>query len=83
MEVWRDLTMVWLSLPLSKSGLNYLSRWFISLRFEDKKTLGLKLFHVWTNLTTVLLVEGKVRKLRLKLRIKKIKMATHIWQQNF
>ena len=34
--------MVLLSLLLSKSGLNYLSRWFISLKFEDKKTLGLK-----------------------------------------
>ena len=32
----------------SRGGLNYLSRWFISLKFEDKKTLGLK-----TNLTTV------------------------------
>ena len=28
--------------PLSKSGLNYLSRWFISLKFEDKKNPGLK-----------------------------------------
>ena len=78
MQVWTDLAMVWLSLPLSKSGLNYLSRWFISLSFENKKTLGLKLFQVWTNLTTVLLVEGKVRKLGLTLRIKKIKMAKHI-----
>ena len=34
--------MVLLSLPLSKSGLNSLSRWFISLTFEDKKNLGLK-----------------------------------------
>ena len=34
--------MLLLSLSLSKSGLNYLSRWFISLTFEDKKTLGLK-----------------------------------------
>ena len=34
--------MVLLSLPLSKSGLNYLSRWFISLKFEDKKYPGLK-----------------------------------------
>ena len=65
--------MVWLSLPLPKSGLNYLSRRFISLKSEDKKTLGLKLFQVWTNLTTVLLVEGKVRKLGLKLRIEKTK----------
>ena len=29
------------------------------LKFEDTKTLGLKLFQVWTNLITVLLVEGK------------------------
>ena len=34
--------MVLLSLPLSKSGLNYLSRWFISLKLEDKKNPGLK-----------------------------------------
>ena len=34
--------MVLLSLPLSKSGLNSLSRWFISLTFEDKKNPGLK-----------------------------------------
>ena len=34
--------MVLLSLSLSKNGLNYLSRWFISLKFDDKKTLGLK-----------------------------------------
>ena len=72
-----------LSLPLSNSGLNYLSRWFISLKSEDKKTLDLKLFQVWTNLTTVLLVEGKVRKLGLKLRIEKTKIAMHIWRQNF
>ena len=85
MYVWKDLTMVLLSLPLSKSGLNYLSRWFISLKSEDflKKTLGLKLFQVWTNLTTVLLVEGKVRKLGLKLRIEKTKVAMHIWRQKF
>ena len=63
--------MVLLLLPLSKSGLNYLSRWLISLKYEDKKTLGSKLFQVWTNLTTVLLVEGKVRKLGLKLRIER------------
>ena len=75
--------MVLLSLPLSKSGLNYLSRWFISLKSEDKKTLGLKLFQVWTNLTTMLLVEGKVRKLGLKLRMEKTKVATHIWRQKF
>ena len=75
--------MVLLSLPLSRSGLNYLNRWFISLKFEDKKTLGLKLFQVWTNLTTVLLVEGKVRELGLKLRIEKTKVATHTWQQTF
>ena len=29
----------------------------------------------------MLLVEGKVRKLGLKLRIDKTKLATHIWQQ--
>ena len=45
------------------------------------KTLGLKLFQVWTNLTTVLLVEGKVRKLGLKLRIEKTKVATLKWRQ--
>ena len=36
------MTMVLLSLPLSKSGPNYLSRWFISLKSEDKKNPGLK-----------------------------------------
>ena len=46
------------------------------LKFEDTKTLGLKLFQVWTNLTKVLLVEGKVRKLVLKLRIEKTKVET-------
>ena len=45
------------------------------------KTLSLKLFQVWTNLTTVLLVEGKVRKLGLKLRIEKTKVATLKWRQ--
>ena len=75
--------MVLLSLPLSKSGLNYLSKWFISLKSEDKKTRGLKLFQVRTNLTKVLLVEGKVRKLGLKLRIEQTKVATHIWRQKF
>ena len=45
--------MVLLSLAPSKSGLSYLSRWLISLKFEDKKTLGLKLFQVWRNLITV------------------------------
>ena len=49
---------------------------FGDLKFEYTKTLGLKLFQVWTNLTTVLLVEGKVRKLGLKLRIEKTKVAT-------
>ena len=34
--------MVLLSLPLSKSGLNYLSRWFISLKLKDKKNADLK-----------------------------------------
>ena len=53
------------------------------VKFEDKKTLGLKLFQVWTNLTTVLLMEGKVRKLGLKLRIEKTKVATLKWQQKF
>ena len=38
--------------------------------------MGLKLFQVGTNLTTVLLVEGKARKLGLKLRIGKTKVAT-------
>ena len=33
--------------------------------------MGLKLLQVWTNLTTVLLVEEKVRKSGLKLRIEK------------
>ena len=54
---------------------------FIYLKFEDTKTLDLKLFQVWTNLTTVLLVEGKVRKLGLKLRIEKTKVATLKWRQ--
>ena len=83
MSVWTDLTTVLLSLPLSKSGLHYLSRWFISLKSEDKKTLRLKLLQVWTNLTTVLLVEGKVRKFGLKLRLEKTEVATHIWRQKF
>ena len=34
--------MVLLSLPLSKSGLNSQSRWFISVTFEDKKNPWLK-----------------------------------------
>ena len=42
MKVWTDLTTVLLLLPLSKSGLKYLSRCFISLKVEDKKTLGFK-----------------------------------------
>ena len=46
-----------------------------------QENLGLKLLQVWTNLTTVLLVEGKVGKFGLKLRIEKTKVATHIWQQ--
>ena len=53
------------------------------MKFEDTKTLGSKLFQVWTNLTTVLLVEGKVRKLGLKLRIEKTKVATFKWRQKF
>ena len=50
---------------------------------EDTKTLGLKLFQVGTNLTMVLLVEGKVCKLGLKLRIEKTKVATLKWRQKF
>ena len=69
MWVWIDLTTVLLSLLLSKKWVNDLSRWFISLEAEDKKTLGLKLLQVWTTLTTVLLVEEKVREVGLKLRI--------------
>ena len=68
---------------IEKVSLIKLCRWFISLNSEDKKTLGLKLFQVWTNLTTVLLVEGKVRKLGVKSRIDKTKVATHIWQHKF
>ena len=34
-------------------------------------------------LTTLLLVEGKVRKFGLKLRIEKTKVATNIWQRTF
>ena len=67
---------------VQKVGFNYLSRWFISLGFEDKKTLGLKLFQIWTNLTTLLLEEGKVREFGLKLRIEKTKVAAHKWQKN-
>ena len=52
-------------------------------KFEDTKTLGLKLFQVWTNVTMVLLVEGKARKLGLKLRIEKTKVAMLKWQQKF
>ena len=55
----------------------------MSLTFKDKKTLGLKLFQVWTNLTTVLFMEGKVDKFGLKLRIEKTKVVTHLWQQTF
>ena len=47
------------------------------------KTLGSKLFQVGTNLTTVLLVERKVRKLDLKLRIEKTKVAMLKWLQKF
>ena len=54
---------------------------FITLKFEDKKSLGLKLFQVWTNLTTVLLVEGKARKLCLKLRIDDLHFVR--WYNNF
>ena len=66
-----------------KSGLNNLSRWFISLKSEDKKTLGLKLLQVWINLMMVLLVEGKVCKFGLELRIEKTKVAMHIWRSPF
>ena len=45
--------------------------------------MDLKLFQVGTNLTAVLLVEGKVRKLGLKLRIEKTKVATLKWGQKF
>ena len=55
---------------------------FIYLKFEDTKALGLKLFQVWTNLTTVLLVEGKVRKLGLKLRIEKILFKINFFKKN-
>ena len=55
----------------------------MSLTFKDKKTLGLKLFQVWTNLTTVLFMEGKVDRFGLKLRIEKTKVVTHLWQQTF
>ena len=34
-------------------------------------------------LTTLLLVEGKVRKFGLKLRIEKTKVVTNIWQRTF
>ena len=54
---------------------------YIYLKIEDTKTLGLKLFQVGTNLTMVLLVEGKVRKLGLKLRIEKTKVATLKWRE--
>ena len=64
----------------SKCILNALR---INLKIEDTKTLGLKLFQVGTNLTTVLLVEGKVHKLGLKLRIEKTKVATLKWRQKF
>ena len=68
---------------VQKVGLIIWADGFFSLKFEDKKTLGLKLFQVWTNLTTVLLVEGKVRKLGLKLRIEKTKVATQKFWQKF
>ena len=45
--------------------------------------MGLKPLQVWTNLTTVLLVERKVRKFGLKLRVEKTKMAMDIWRQKF
>ena len=44
-------------------------------KFEDKETLGLKLLQVWTNLTMVLLVEGKIHKFGLKLRIEMTEVA--------
>ena len=53
------------------------------LKIEYTKTLGLKLFQVGTNLTTVLLVERKVRKLGLKLRTEKTKVETLKWRQKF
>ena len=53
------------------------------MKIEDTETLGLKLFQVRTNLTMVLLVERKVRKLGLKLRIEKTKVAMLKSRQNF
>ena len=38
---------------------------------------------VWTNLTTVLLVKGNIRKFGLELRIEKTMVATQIWRQTF
>ena len=64
-------------------GLIYLSKWFISLKFEHKKTMGLKLLQVLTDLATVLLVEGKVYKFGLTLKVEKAKVATHIWRGTF
>ena len=55
----------------------------INFGIEGTKTLGLKLFQVGTNLRPMLLVEGKVRKLGLKLRIEKAKVATIKWRQKF
>ena len=68
-----------------KCGLNCLCRWFISVKFEDKKPLDLKLLQVWTILAQVLLVEGKVLKFGLKLRIKRqmwqrIYGGKHLWK---
>ena len=77
---------------VQKVGLISWADGFFSLKFEDKKTLGLKLFQVWTNLTTVLLVEGKVRKPGLKLRIEKTncgnaymaaKILAKVWKNTF
>ena len=59
---------------VQKVGLINFADGFIFLKSEDTKTLGKKLLQVWTNLTTVLLVEGKVRKFGLKLRIEKTKV---------
>ena len=66
--------MVLLSLPLSKCGLNYLTRWFIPMNFEDKRTLhGLKTVAGLDKPDNGVIGGSK---LGLKLRIQKTKVAT-------
>ena len=75
--------MVLLLLPLSKSGLNYLRRWFISLKFEDKKIPGLKTVSGLDKPDNGVIGGRKGSETWFKLRIEKTKVATLIWRQKF